>query len=314
MDPNKRWFATATLDDDGIYNVQSPALVGSADTLLRRIDDWRRGQGSALMGFDFPIGVPVAYADAVDIKSFPELLPKLGSGEWRDFYRVAETRQDISLHRPFYPQRPGCTAQAHLYEGLGFDGMDKLLRASDRATNDRRTACSIFWTLGGNQVGKGAIIGWRDVLGPAARERTLPMAIWPFAGQLVSLMSESQIVIAETYPAEFYGHLGITLPGSKRKQSVRQTVSPAFHAWLKRDGVRGRVRFDPEAERSINSGFGQRPDGEDQFDGFAGLLGMLNVVLGCRKAGEPTMGSRRRAVEGWILGQQPVSAAERSQL
>jgi hypothetical protein len=28
VDPKKRWLATATLDDNGIYNVQPPALVG----------------------------------------------------------------------------------------------------------------------------------------------------------------------------------------------------------------------------------------------------------------------------------------------
>lgn len=106
--------------------------MGPADTLLRRINDQRRGQGSAVIGFDFPIGVPVAYADAAGIDRFPELLPKLGWGEWRDFYRVAETPDDVSLHRPFYPQRPGGIAQAHLYEGLGFDSMAKLLRESDR--------------------------------------------------------------------------------------------------------------------------------------------------------------------------------------
>ena len=308
VDPKKRWFATATLDADGVYQVRAPALVGPADTLLRRISDQRRGQGSALVGFDFPIGLPVAYADAAGIDSFPELLPKLGWGEWRDFYRVAESRHEISLHRPFYPQRPGGTAQADLYEGLGFDGMDKLLRESDRATNHRRAACSIFWTLGGNQVGKGAITGWRDVLGPAVRERALPIGIWPFAGQFDELVSEPQVVLVETYPAEFYGHLGIALPGSKRQQSARQGVADAFHAWLERDGVAGRVRFEPDAERSIGSGFGERPDGEDQFDGLVGLLGILNVVLGCRPAGEPEMGSRQRAVEGWILGQEPASS------
>jgi len=309
VDPKKRWFATAKLDASGVYHVRAPSLVGPANTLLRRIAEERDTRGSALVGFDFPIGLPLAYADAAGIDSFPQLLPKLGWGEWRDFYRVAETHDEISLHRPFYPQRPGGTAQAHLYEGLGFDGMDTLLRGSDRATNDRRAACSIFWTLGGNQVGKGAITGWRDVLGPAIRERTIPIALWPFAGPLDELIAEPQVVITETYPAEFYGHLGIALPGSKRDRSARQAVAAAFDAWLKRVGVAGRVRLGLDAEASIASGFGDRADGEDQFDAFVGLVGMLNIVLGCRSAGESEMESRQRAVEGWILGQKPASGA-----
>jgi hypothetical protein len=303
----KQWFARATLDSGGMYHVHAPTLVGPAESLLRRISDERHGQGSALVGFDFPIGLPVAYADAAGIDSFVQALPAFGWGEWRDFYRVAETRDEVSLRRPFYPQRPGGTSQAHLYEGLGFDGMDKLLRGSDRATKDRRAACSIFWTLGGNQVGKGAISGWSKVLAPALRERTLPIALWPFDGTLDELIAEPRVVIAETYPAEFYGHLGIALPGSKRQQTARRAVAPAFQYWLERHGVAGRVRVEPDAENSISSGFGARGDGEDQFDAFVGLIGMLNVVLGCRPAGEPAVGSRQRLVEGWILGQRSAS-------
>ncbi|MBK9693254.1 MAG: hypothetical protein IPO73_16460, partial [Gemmatimonadetes bacterium] len=45
---------------------------------------------------------------------------------------------------------------------------------------------------------------------------------------------------------------------------------------------------------------------EDDFDAFAGLLGMLLVVLGHRAPGEPA-DAEVRAVEGWILGQDPSS-------
>ena len=46
----------------------------------------------------------------------------------------------------------------------------------------------MFWTLGGNQVGKAMIVGWRDLLAPARRAGG-DVAIWPFDGALAELMS-----------------------------------------------------------------------------------------------------------------------------
>lgn len=56
------------------------------------------------------------------------------------------------------------------------------------------------------------------------------------------------------------------------------------------------------ARIAIDEGFGGRADGEDPFDAMVGLLGMLNIVLGARSAGEPPKGAGAM-VEGWILGQ-----------
>ena len=51
-----------------------------------------------------------------------------------------------------------------------------LLRRCERGGNGHKQACCLFWTLGGNQVGKAAIIGWRDVLAPALRN-SFPLAV-----------------------------------------------------------------------------------------------------------------------------------------
>src|SRR4029079_19473112 len=98
------------------------------------------------------------------VTSSLETLPGLGRGEWRRFFEPAVLPGEIALGRPFYPARPGGTSQAHLVEGLGVASMDDLLRRCDRRTATRRAACSIFWTLGANQVGRAAIAGWREVL------------------------------------------------------------------------------------------------------------------------------------------------------
>ena len=70
---------------------------------------------------------------------------------------VADNADDISLTRPFYPRTyPKGRRQADLLGALGLKTMDELLRACDRKLR-QHAACSIFWTLGGNQVGKAAI-------------------------------------------------------------------------------------------------------------------------------------------------------------
>ncbi|NNF11803.1 MAG: hypothetical protein HKN72_01165, partial [Gemmatimonadetes bacterium] len=115
--PKKRWMCVATQDDDGRYRVESPEPVGDATTLLRRLRE-RAGGETVVAGFDFPIGIPAAYAERAGIRCFLDLLPQLGEGEWADFFTVASTPGDISLTRPFYPMRPGGTKQRHLTDAL----------------------------------------------------------------------------------------------------------------------------------------------------------------------------------------------------
>jgi hypothetical protein len=61
--------------------------------------------------------------------------------------------------------------------------------------------------------------------------------------------------------------------------------------------------------KTIDEGFGPKPDGEDQFDAFVGICSMLDVVSGCRPEGAPTTNHVRR-IEGWILGQRASASGE----
>jgi hypothetical protein len=64
-------------------------------------------------------------------------------------------------------------------------------------------------------VGKGAIAGWRDVIVPAMADHGLEVALWPFEGSLERLIAPGRVVIAETYPAEFFDHFGVTFPAGR---------------------------------------------------------------------------------------------------
>lgn len=296
--PRKRWLARARREPDDGYLALPPEAVGEPETLLRRLRSAVGADDAVLVGFDFPIGVPHRYAAAAGVSRFLDLLPELGEGEWSRFYEVAEAPAEITPARPFYPRRPGGTGQRHLLAGLGAEDVDELRRECELASPSLPAASPLFWTLGAKQVGKAAISGWRDVLAPALADDGLDVAIWPFAGPLEELVAPGRLVVVETYPAEFYRHLGVTFSsGSKRNRGDRAANAPELSAWC----ARTRTRLAEELWAGIKDGFGHSHDGEDRFDAVVGLLGILNVLVGHRPSGDP-VGARAETVEGWILG------------
>ena len=301
--PGKRQVAVAVRQGDGRYLAYPPGQVGRQGGLLERMGvPAARPAGGVVLGFDFPIGLPRAYAALAGIAAFRGALAGLGTGEWADFYRVAARREEVGLRRPFYPDTPGRKgdrARRHLHEALGLDAAGLLRRC------DRPWAEALFWTLGGRQVGKAAIDGWRELLAPSLRGGRLDLALWPFDGQLHELAGRRGVVVAETYPRECYGHLGVSFaptptsphPG-KRRQADRRRNAPALLGWA----AGTQTALAPGLGAAIVDGFGPGGDGEDRFDAVVGLFGMLNVLLGRREAGVPADDEAVLRVEGWILG------------
>jgi hypothetical protein len=168
-DHRKRRFAKALLTPGG-YGAYPPVPVGDHRTFIDRI---KSESGSVLVGFDFPIGLPARYAALIGATAFPAFLRRLGEGAFAKFYRIAERANEISIDRPFYPYRPGGTSHSHLISSLRMTCIDDLRRQCELGYDGRRAACPLFWTLGANQVGRAAILGWRDVLVPALRDRMM---------------------------------------------------------------------------------------------------------------------------------------------
>jgi hypothetical protein len=286
---------------EGCYHLSLPELVGPCNDVLDRLRDGLDTEDTLFMGFDFPIGLPAAYANMAGLSDFPSALRQLGQAEWSGFFDVARTREEISLHRPFYPNAPGGKRQVHLVSQLHLGSKDDLLRQCDRQTKTRPAACPLFWTLGAKQVGKAAIAGWSQLLAPSLSAKVGTFAIWPFSGQLADLLRTYAIVVAETYPAEAYRHLGFPRTRwSKRDQVGRRARGKEIKKWA----AQRPVVLEPPALRAIKDGFGSTKHGEDPFDALLGLCSMLDVVLGYRLEGAPD-DERVRRVEGWVLGQQP---------
>jgi len=311
-------MAQAYLSPDGTYQAIAPVLVGKPKTLISRLLQRSHPGEAVCLGFDFPIGLPFPYALQCGIEDFLDLLPQFGQGEWRDFYHPAEEPEEIRLTRPFYPQHPGHARQTYLLGALGVHSMDELRRVCELAHSGRRAAAPLFWTLGGQQVGKAAINGWRDVLGPALKQAASWFAIWPFSGQLCELLASRRVIVAETYPAEFYKHLGVAFPVPKERISSsfsstgtgkRSQAARAANAAALLDWARGsHIKLEPQLQSAIVNGFGPSSGAEDPFDATIGLFGMLNVLQGKRLPGElPTsepLTKKLRNIEGWILGQE----------
>jgi hypothetical protein len=294
--PRKRQVAVAELTPKGNYRVVTlaPALspAAMAGDLRKGLHVGASAQGQLLAGFDFPIGFPRAYAERGGVTSFPDFLPLIGHGDWERFSEAASTPEEVSIHRPFYPARPGGTMQVHLYDGLG------LTRDQIRRRCDGIDAETMFWTLGGKQVGKAALAGW-GYLSAAAAHR---VRYWPFHGPLTTLLDgdEGTVVVTETYPREFYQYFrsGANGRGSKPKREDRRKWVPRL---LKRAGSIG-VTWHPDILARVQAGFSDDLNGEDEFDAVVGLLGMIGVVTGAVASGEPTDDPAVPSVEGWILG------------
>ena len=293
--PAKRWMSVATPDGRG-WRVKTEK-VGDLDTLFARLRSLAATAPIAL-GVDAPIGLPAAYKRPhVD---FPEFLRALTPGD--AFFDVADAASEICFDRPFYPRRaPSGVRRTELLDALGLTDGEQLLRHCERKSGSQPAASPMFWTLGANQVGKGAICLWRDLLLPALHQPDPPL-LWPFAGSLVDLLQPGRIAVAETYPANAMRQLQLGFKGSKRRQSDRRTIAGALRTHLHD------LDAEPDAALStkIDDGFGAANDGEDQFDSLIGLIRMLQVIR------DPALDHRPEPEilrwEGWILG-RPLSTS-----
>ena len=103
-------------------------------------------------------------------------------------------------------------------------------------------------------------------------------------------MQSSAIVAAETYPTEFYGHLGLGRVIGKRRQEGRAALAPK----LRSAALDLRIGLAPDLQAQIDEGFGATSHGEDAFDAFVGMVGMINVISGRRRRASRAMTTASR--------------------
>lgn len=300
-DPAKRWISVAERTDDA-YRLQEarvcPPTSGLLDGLRQRSTD-----RNVMLGFDFPVGLPKTLGPSLTVSDFRQVLRNLADGVWPAFLQPAATIDQVGPTRPFFPARnlpKGTVSRQGLAEALGATSYDDLLRRCDRASAERRATSSLLFLVGGQQVGKAAIAGWRELILPCTGDTTT--ALWPFDGALAELLAPERTVLCETYPGQFTRPLGLTVGTggrSKRRQADRQAQVTA----LLEEASEMELILEPALQQQIEDGFGPGPQGEDAFDSLVGLLGMLLVLTGRLGEGCP-WDDPDLALEGWILGHQ----------
>jgi hypothetical protein len=294
-DGKKRWMVRSELQNDGSYLVFPPEPVGETNHLLSRLRASVPENGRVLIGFDFPIGLPKAFAAKANLTTFREALKRFDDGDWKAVYDISDAP---NLFQPFYPlpKKRGEKGfnKPKLAAALGFEDHNVLLRKCDRSSTRRRDAECLFFTLGGRQVGAGAIVGWQCVLKPALEE----IYLWPFDGSMDALLEKPGLTVAEIYPGEAYSHLGIRIGAgtglTKTLRKDRQLVASSLRAVEKHEDI----CLSEAAKSWIDFGF----LAEDDFDAMVGLLSMLLLVTGRRCYDTPDDQSVC-SIEGWILGQ-----------
>jgi hypothetical protein len=303
----KRVVATAELAD-GAYHAHAPRTVGESGGLIERMGLARTTGRTTLLGFDFPIGVPRAYAARAGIYDFAAWLRAIGLDA--PFFAPADDVADVSPSRPFFPARPPTTKspglKAQFLEQLGVPSAD-LLRRCDRRHCSRRAASEMFWAIGAAAVAKATIAGLRDTIRPALAEAGRTYAIWPFDGELSELLNRSDAVVVETYPTEAYLQLELQMGTggrAKTSQTDRLGDTKRLLDWCADNAV------IPDAEllTQMLTGFGASKSGEDLFDAVVGLFGMIDTV---RRAPEPDLPDDAdvRQIEGWMFGQHAACPA-----
>jgi hypothetical protein len=120
------------------------------------------------------------------------------------------------------------------------------------------------------------------------------------------LLEVDGIVVAESYAAEIYSHIGLSRGFGKRSQEGRTRQAGAILRWCESNGVIAGSAL----VSTIQDGFGKTELAEDIFDSLVGLLAMIEVVRDPRRFVAPD-DPYVREIEGWILGMSTelISAA-----
>jgi hypothetical protein len=303
----KRVVATAELVD-GAYEVHAPRTVGESGGLIERMGLARTTGRRTLLGFDFPIGVPRAYAARAGIDDFAAWLRAIELDS--PFFAPADDVADVSPSRPFFPARPPTIKspglKAQFIEQLGVPSAD-LLRRCDRRHCSRRAASEMFWAIGAAAVAKATIAGLKDTICPAFAEAGRTYAIWPFDGELSELLNRSDAVVVETYPTEAYLQLGLQMGTggrAKTSQTDRLGDTKRLLDWCADNAVIP----DQQLLTQMLTGFGASKSGEDLVDAVVGLFGMIDTV---RRAPEPDLPDDAdvKQIEGWMFGQHAACPA-----
>jgi hypothetical protein len=146
---------------------------------------------------------------------------------------------------------------------------------------------SLYWCVGGKQVGKAALQFWFETLAPLRQDLKAKIGIWPFED-----LRDKSVVIAECYPAILQRRVW----GRTVTKTNPLDVVDAVHNAYQTDGLRGKLQSDRAAFHAVSS--------EDEFDMFTTALAIRDgqATLECPDDCTPW--------EGWMIGLPSTSSTK----
>jgi len=292
-EPGKRAVYIADVATRSVRRISSRGWTVS-DVLAEAQQNESRG--SVLVTFDAPLGVPASYLAALanipasgapkNFLAFMEL-----ACAKPEFFEATSVANQWEVERPFFNVPPGRDGLGAYLRSADDRGVD-LYRAIDRQTR----AKSVFVKSGiPGSVGSAACALWSQLGALMTTDRQF--RVWPFEGDLESLLKTAPVVIGEIYPRAAYStalldDLGTGRPPlvlAKTDGAVRRSAIDALQkaSWVQRFGV-------------TLGDLAQAEDNEDDFDACITAAALLRCIL----EGLPLSAALNDAsqAEGGILG------------
>ncbi len=241
-------------------------------------------RGSVLVGVDAALGVSSGFwrlldrnastqasagsnpSGGSDAQTFVDWLGRLDpDGPFFDPANTARDPQQWAPDRPWFRVAPGKGGLTAFTEHTD----DKLLRRIDQATGGN----PLFAVSGiPGTVGSGTRSLWQETT--RLLRRGCDFAMWPFHGELSTLLASRRIVLAETYPRLAYGAaLADALPTHLQKVSKTR---PDARARAVHD-----LRCSPWVQANrVDLGDSKRPfENEDDFDAYITAAAVLRCAI-----------------------------------
>lgn len=272
-----------------------PGKAWSLAGLFTEAQRWK-STGSVLVTVDAPVGVPESFLAAssrvlpgppavtfLDLLANTESMPR--------FFDASTAPGDWRLERPFFAV-PAGIGGLNLYVDAAASHNVTLKRRIDIQT----AANSVFIKSGiPGSVGSAACALWRELVPLLRKDRSF--AIWPFDGDLHTLLRTPSVVVGEIYPRAAYATALLPMPPSARprlglaktKRGDRREAIAALREadWIHSLGM----TLENLAEAEAN---------EDDFDACLTAAALARCVL----EGTPVAQAHTSAThaEGGMLG------------
>ncbi len=267
-DPKNRSVYLADLQERHIRKAE-PSESSWDLTALLDLAEYRARDGSAMIGIDVVLGVPEGYWQLVlqehrrQPETFVDWLAHLSDSE--GFFETVFKPDEWQVDKPWFKVARGHGGRT-LFTGK-VDG--NMLRRIDEATR----ANPVFAVAGiPGTVGGGTRELWRELIPRLEGARNF--AVWPFEGDLVSLLASRGVVLCEIYPALAYAAAVAEALPTERKASAKTNAlwranvcnRLAQAAWVHSNGV-DLGDLDPVRAN------------EDDFDAHVTAAAVLRCIL-----------------------------------